>query len=311
MFESVEKFYGQKIKRCVLSVGFLGMVLRTSLCLKMKTIYHYFQDFVALFFPELCVGCGMSLLTNEQSLCTSCIFHLPRTNFHLDPDNLVARAFWGRIPFVYAGAFVYFQKGGKVQNMMHQLKYNNKCESGFRMGELYGYDLKHVEQWQDIDLIIPVPLHPKKKRLRGYNQSEYIAQGLASVLHIPVSTTHLVKEVHTSSQTKKSRFARYENLAAAFSVQNSVEIEGKHILLTDDVITTGATLETCAKALLEVKDLRIRVMMPKIVGGDDKNNLYLGDCKSKRKQALQECNLPACRFTELKPKSGCELRLFL
>ena len=225
----------------------------------MQAIYSYFKDFVALFFPELCVGCGTSLLKNEHSLCTSCIFHLPRTHFHLDPDNSAARTFWGRFPFVHADAFVYFQKGNKVQRIIHQLKYNNKSENGFRMGELYGHEIQHVPQWQDLDIIIPVPLHAKKKRQRGYNQSECIASGLASVLNIPVSTTHLLKKVQTSSQTQKTRFERYESQKEAFLIQNSTEIERKHILLIDDVITTGATLEACATALLEVKDVRISI----------------------------------------------------
>ena len=156
----------------------------------MKAIYSYLQDFFALFFPEPCVSCSTSLLKNERSLCTSCIFHLPRTNFHLASDNPAARTFWGRFPFIHAGAFVYFQKGTKVQRIVHQLKYNNKSESGFRMGELYGQDIKDKQQSQNIDLIIPVPLHPKRKRQRGYNQSEHIALGLASVLvagHGPTS----------------------------------------------------------------------------------------------------------------------------
>ena len=224
-----------------------------------KTVYHYFQDFVALFFPDLCAGCQSSLVKHETALCIQCIYHLPRTNFHLDPQNPIARTFWGRFPFTYAGAFTFFQKGNKVQHIMHQLKYNSNTASGFKMGELYGYELTRTNQWQNLDLIIPIPLHPKKLRQRGYNQSLYIAQGLASVLDIPVSVTALERKRHTSTQTKKSRYDRYENLKDAFEIKNSCEVVGKHILLIDDVITTGATLEACATTLLKLESVQISV----------------------------------------------------
>lgn len=226
----------------------------------MKIPYHYFQDFINLFFPELCVACQGSLLNHEYSLCTHCLFDLPRTNFHTDPQNPLFRKLWGHFPFKSAAAFIYFHKGSKVQNIIHQLKYNNKAECGFRMGELYGYDLKLAEQWQGIDLIIPVPLHPKKERLRGYNQSEHIAYGLGSTMNIPISTTCLKRKVNTESQTQKSRFNRYKNLRDAFKIQNSDELTNKHVLLVDDVTTTGATLEACALALLENKNVQISIV---------------------------------------------------
>lgn len=225
----------------------------------MKSVREYFQDFIALFFPELCAACGINLIKNESSLCTTCIFQLPRTHFQLGAENPLAHELWGRFPFIHAGAFVYFRKGNNVQHIIHQLKYNGRHDSGFRMGELYGLDLKHAQQGWDVDLIIPVPIHPNKKDQRGYNQSECIALGLSSVLRIPVSTNHLIKRTHTSSQTKKSRLERQQNLKESFIVQNGAELKGKHLLLIDDVLTTGATLEACAKALTKLDQVHISI----------------------------------------------------
>ncbi len=219
----------------------------------------YFQDFISLFFPELCVGCNKNLFKNEHIICTNCIYHLPYTNFHEDDKNKVAKQLWGRFPFVQAGAYLYFRKGSKVQNIMHQLKYNNKPETGFKMGELYGHSLKKSPNWQLPDMIIPVPLHPKKLKKRSYNQSEYIANGMASALEIPVLTHHLIRAADTSTQTRKSRFARYENLKEAFKIKNPEQFHQKHILLVDDVITTGATLESCSLVLLELENVKISI----------------------------------------------------
>lgn len=225
----------------------------------MKTIYSYFLDFLALFFPELCAACGKNLFKNEQVICTNCIYHLPLTNFHSDPENRVARQLWGRFPFIQAGSFVYFQKGNKVQNIMHQLKYNNRPEAGFRMGQLYAYELSRSGNWQKPDLLIPVPLHPSKLKKRHYNQSEYIANGIASVLNIPVIVNNLLRIENTETQTRKSRFARYENLKGAFLIKDTASLNDKHILLVDDVMTTGATLEACSVELLLIEGVHLSI----------------------------------------------------
>ncbi|MGB4773883.1 MAG: ComF family protein [Daejeonella sp.] len=225
----------------------------------MNAISGYLQDFLALFFPELCVACNKNLFKNEDIICTNCIYNLPYTNFHHDDENKVSRQLWGRFPFVQAGAFLYFKKGNKVQNIMHQLKYNNKPETGFKIGELYGLELKRSATWQIPDLIIPVPLHDKKLKKRTYNQSEYIARGMSSALDIPVSLHNLLRVSNTETQTKKSRFARYENLKDAFKIKNPELLINKHILLVDDVITTGATLEACSLALLSLEHVKISI----------------------------------------------------
>jgi len=171
----------------------------------------------------------------------------------------MARQLWGRFSFEQAMAFVYFQKGNRVQNLMHQLKYNKKPEVGIRLGELYAWQLIRSKGWKNADLIIPIPLHQERLKKRGYNQSEEISKGLASVLKLPLSTQHLVRTENTESQTKKSRFARYENLKDAFIIKNPSELIQKHIILVDDVMTTGATMEACSIELLKIEGLKISI----------------------------------------------------
>lgn len=225
----------------------------------MKEIFRYFNDLFALFFPDLCSACGRNLFNNEQLICTYCIYHLPHTNFHNDPENRMAKQLWGRIPFVQACAFLYFRKGSKVQSLMHQIKYNKKPEAGKRAGELYGYELKQSDKFILPELIIPVPLHPSRLKKRGYNQSEYIAAGISSVLNIPVCRDNLSRTGNTETQTRKSRFARYENMKNAFHLNNQNSLINKHILLIDDVMTTGSTLEACSMKLLSVEGVRISI----------------------------------------------------
>lgn len=225
----------------------------------MNRFLAYFNDLFCLFFPELCEACGWNLFRNEKIICTNCIYHLPRTNFHVDHQNKMARQLWGRFNFEQAIAFVYFQKGNRVQNLMHQLKYNKKPEVGIRLGELYAWQLIRSKGWKNVDLIIPIPLHPVRLKKRGYNQSEQISKGLASVLGLPISINHLVRTENTESQTKKSRFARYENLKDAFIINNTFELVQKHILLVDDVMTTGATMEACSIELLKIEGVKISI----------------------------------------------------
>ena len=220
---------------------------------------NYFHDLLSLFFPELCTACGKNLFKNEVVICTTCIYNLPKTDFHLDDENRVARQLWGRFPFVQAISYLFFQKGGKVQSLMHQLKYNNSPQTGFRMGELYGYELKRSVSFKQPDLIIPVPLHSKRLKKRGYNQSEHIANGLGSILNVQVIVNNLQRFEATDTQTKKNRFARYENLKGAFQIKNPVEFISKHILLVDDVVTTGATLEACSLELLKINGVSISI----------------------------------------------------
>lgn len=225
----------------------------------MKKILGYFEDLLSLFFPELCAACGKNLFKNEKIICTICIYHLPQTNFHEDPNNKMARQLWGRFPFVQTIAFLYFRKGSRIQRMMHQLKYRKSPETGIRLGELYAHELKRSEIFKKPDLIMSIPLHPAKFKKRGYNQSECIGQGLNSILDIPINTTNLVRLENTATQTKKSRYARYENLLGVFEVKEKSDLIDKHIMLIDDVMTTGATLEACSLLLQEIEGVKISI----------------------------------------------------
>ena len=208
------------------------------------------NDVISLLFPELCNACGTNLYHGEMEICTKCIYDLPYTDYHLYPDNLVAKQLWGRFNCNAAMAMLYFRKGTKVQNLMHSLKYKSQTEVGVKLGNLLGERLKLSNQYSNIDLIIPVTLHPKKERLRGYNQSEYIAKGIADVLKVPVSINNLLRNKITDSQTKKARYTRYENMQAVFNIKHLEQLQKLHVLLVDDVITTGATIEACSNVLL-------------------------------------------------------------
>lgn len=215
---------------------------------------QYLLDFFNLLLPDLCAACGKQLYHGERQLCTTCLYDLPYTDFHVYRENAVAKLFWGRINCHAAMAMLYFRKGTKVQHLIHQLKYRSQPQLGFRLGVLLGERLLAAERLNGsvpIDLIIPVPLHPKKERRRGYNQSKMIADGIASVLDVPLGTTQLIRQRSTATQTKRNRYNRFENMQAVFTVKNPQELAGNHILLIDDVITTGATLEACGQVLLE------------------------------------------------------------
>ena len=214
-------------------------------------------DLVQLFFPKLCAVCGNHLLRNEEVLCSKCEYHIPRTYFYKKKANAVEQVFWGRIPVENACSFFYFEKGGKYQSLIHQLKYRGRKDIGIYMGWLFGFDLLKSDSYAEVDFIIPVPLHPKKERQRGYNQSLMIAKGLSESLGKPLEDKVLIRTLHSSSQTKKSRYERWENVQHIFDLQNFSTLEHMHVLLVDDVLTTGATLEACIQALLRVKNIRV------------------------------------------------------
>jgi ComF family protein len=184
---------------------------------------------------------------------------LPKTNFHTDTNNPVARSFWGRAPIEQAAAYYYFKKDTGVQNILHNLKYKGQTKLGQSLGFMYGAELKQSPHFAGVDVVLPVPLHKKKQRKRGYNQSEHFALGLAQSLGAQLDTTSLIKTTHTESQTKKNRLERVDNVANVFTVTAPQQLAGKHVLLVDDVITTGATIEACALQLATVSGIRISV----------------------------------------------------
>jgi ComF family protein len=187
-----------------------------------------------------------------------CLADLPRTRFHHIADNDVARIFWGRIPVVQATSFIYFSKESRYRQIIHDLKYKNQQHIGIKMGRLFALELRNTG-FMNTDYIIPVPLHAKKLRIRGYNQSRLIAEGMSEIMHKPVLTDHVIRKIPTKTQTRKSRYERWENVRDTFYVMQTSEIQNKHFLLVDDVITTGSTIEACARALLEVPGVSISI----------------------------------------------------
>ena len=214
-----------------------------------KVISEWYESLLQIFFPSLCLACSRKLFAHESYLCIHCMFDLPRTRFHTDDANKVAQIFWGRVPVVHATSWLFFRKGSRFQRLIHQLKYKGMHEIGFAMGQWMGYDLLG-SGFCEVDLVVPVPLHPKKLKMRGYNQSERIAAGLSDVLKKPLVTGCLVRNRFTDTQTRKSRFSRWQNVEGIFGLVESQRVAGRHILLVDDVVTTGATLEAAATALL-------------------------------------------------------------
>ncbi len=220
---------------------------------------QFLHDIVNLFFPRLCQACGDALSPNDDQVCLSCMFHLPYTNFHSIPDHPMARSLWGRVPCEGVAAYLFFRKGSKVQHLLHRLKYKGQYQVGIFLGQLYGQILVNQSPFNTAQLIIPVPLHPKRQRERGYNQSEMFANGLGKVMGISVCTQNLIRNSNSETQTRKSPTDRWDNVKQIFSVIDPEALEGKHILLVDDVFTTGATIEACATALIATCNVRISV----------------------------------------------------
>jgi len=220
----------------------------------------FLQDFISLFYPQICLGCKQPLVKNEKLLCLSCLLNLPQTNFHKLRDNKIEKIFTGRFPFQKATAFLYFAKGGIVQSILHHLKYKNFPEIGVMMGEITGRQLKKDNFFNDIDFLVPVPLHPNKKKKRGYNQSEVICQGIKKATGTKLSTDNLVRSTFSETQTRKSRFDRWLNVEKIFAVQNPENFTNKHILLIDDVVTTGSTVEACATKLSTIENIKVSLL---------------------------------------------------
>jgi ComF family protein len=223
----------------------------------MKGLWY---DLVSLFFPRQCQACGDTLAPAEEEICLRCLFQLPYTNFHQTIDNAMEQALWGRVPAEGAAAFLYFNKGSRVQRMIHRFKYKGRHQVGTFLGKVYGHELLKQPPYNTVDLIIPVPLFKKKQAKRGYNQSEVFAKGLSQTLGVPVETNRLFRIRESASQTRKTRDERWENVKEIFSVTHPEQLENKHILLVDDVFTTGATIEACAATLLKESNIRISVV---------------------------------------------------
>lgn len=210
-----------------------------------------FADFFALFFPNYCFGCRDGLVQGEEILCTNCVAELPRLDYYKSDDNPITNRFVGRLPIKHGWALLKFQKAGIVQNLLHELKYNRHPEIGVKLGKILASAALKSGFEKDFDLIVPVPLHRSRLRMRGYNQSDMIAKGIAEVFDIPHNDTIMIRQSATKTQTKKSKIDRWENVSEVFQVAKPELISNKRVLLVDDVITTGATLEACAQRLLQ------------------------------------------------------------
>jgi len=224
-----------------------------------KIIIEILNDFLNLFIPSKCINCGINLYKQEKFICTGCLSKIPKTNSFKNHETPVSQIFWGRVKLETAFSFYYFSKEGILQKIVHEIKYHGGKELAYEMGVLFGMDLKSDVTTSSYDFICPVPLHKMKQRSRGYNQSEWLAMGLAKQLEIPVDTKILSRQVYTGTQTKKNRQERWTNVKDAFEVTDSEKIKNKHILLIDDIITTGATLEACAAKILEIEGTRVSV----------------------------------------------------
>lgn len=218
---------------------------------------NLFDDFISLFFPRTCYACGNNLFQNEKIICTSCLLHLPKTNFHKIKENPVSKVFWGRVNLTSATAMYFYRKGAKVQHLIHQLKYKGHKEIGVFLGQIYGSQLMDTEIYKNIDLIIPIPLHQSKLKKRGFNQAECFAKGLAESMQKKMDTKSLIRQVETSTQTKKTRYKRWENVSDIFRLEIPKNINDKNILVVDDVITTGATMEAFIETIQKAENVQV------------------------------------------------------
>ncbi len=218
------------------------------------------KNLLNVLFPVFCNGCSTLLLKNEKVICTKCLHNLPFTHHHQIKETEINKIFYGILPFEFGASILYFTKKGIVQNLIHNLKYRNRQEIGTYLGDLYAKELIDLEAIKSIDFIIPVPLHKKRLHERGYNQVTTFSKSIEKNLTIPVLDDVLVKKQHLKSVTDKSKEARLKHNENVFSIENEHKIEGKHILLIDDVFTTGATIEACAKEILKIKNTKISML---------------------------------------------------
>jgi len=218
----------------------------------LKTFTSALRDFSHLFFPHNCLGCGTDVLDNDAVLCLQCFSNLPVTGFMQQPNNPVEKIFYGRISVQSAGSAFYFTKESVIQNLMVELKYRGNKHAGNYIGRLLGMQLAETTRFDTVDVIVPLPLNAKKEKKRGYNQAQVIAEGIQAEWNKPILNNSVARKLFTNTQTQKGRIERWQNMQDVFEVKDSEALEGRHILLVDDVVTTGASLEACAAPILQV-----------------------------------------------------------
>ncbi|WP_295984693.1 phosphoribosyltransferase family protein [uncultured Algibacter sp.] len=217
------------------------------------------KSIINLFFPKVCYACHNLLNDNEDTICMNCRHDLPITNFHFDNNDSVAKVLYGRAKIENGTALFRFEKKGNVQRLIHNLKYKDHEHIGFVLGNWLGGELKTLESYKNIDVVIPVPLHKNKLKKRGYNQVALFGQQVAEALNADYLDDVLVKVTNTKSQVNKKRLARWTNSDELFTLKNIEAIDNKHILVVDDIITTGATLEACISVLNQAKNIKISI----------------------------------------------------
>ncbi len=226
----------------------------------LKILDEIQKNLLNTLFPVFCNGCNNLLLKNENVICTKCLHHLPFTHHHTITNTEIDKTFYGLVPFEFGASILYFNKKGISQNLIHNLKYRNRQEIGTYLGNLYAKELINIETIKTIDFIVPVPLHKKRFHERGYNQITTFCKAIEKNLDIPMLDDVLVKNKNLKSVTDKSKEGRLEHNKNVFSIENQEKIEGKHILIIDDVFTTGATIEACAKEILKIKNTKISIL---------------------------------------------------
>ncbi len=216
------------------------------------------ESILQMVFPHVCSGCGSDLLNIESSLCMRCIHTLPETNFEKHAGNPVEKIFWGRLKLESAAATYYFTKESMVQHLMHQFKYKSNKDLCLQMGRMMAHNLKLSDRFR-VDALIPLPLFPGKEKRRGYNQATLLCEGIAEIIKVPVLTDVIIRPEHTETQTKKGRVERWKNMDGKFFIIKPDKISGKHLLLVDDVVTTGATLDACGTELLKAGNVKLSI----------------------------------------------------
>ncbi len=225
----------------------------------MQLITQIKESLSQLIFPHVCEGCGSDIIDSNQMLCLRCLSSLPQTNFHLHGNNPIEKLFWGRLPVTYATAQYYFTKESMMQHLIQQFKYRANKELGLYLGKLIGNSLMQSNRFLSIDALVPLPLHEAKERRRGFNQATILCNGIAEVMGKPVLKNAVIRNTPTESQTKKNRVERWQNMDRRFELVNENQISGKHVLLVDDVVTTGATLEACGRELLKAHNIQLSI----------------------------------------------------
>jgi ComF family protein len=225
----------------------------------MSWIKQITSSFLHMVFPHVCEGCGSDVIDDNEMLCLKCLGSLPKTGFPFYSSNIVEKIFWGRLPLKEASAQYYFTKESMMQHLMHQLKYKGNRELGIYLGKLMGATLAQTNRFSTVDALIPLPLFPSKEKIRGYNQATILCYGISEIIGKPVLENVVTRISHTETQTRKNRVARWQNMEGRFMLKNPSILDNKHLLLVDDVVTTGASLEACGREMLKSQGVDLSV----------------------------------------------------